>query len=150
MNLEFAVAIRERLPRDNGFRPSFLGHILVELLLDAVLIEDAPARLGEYYRAMDSLNPELVARAVNRIYRGDEGRQNYLVNLGRELMDAFWLLTKLANRFDVDLDEEAQRFTRRMGTWSPSTVKRYRAELIASLRMLDEDLSAAKRELGLD
>ena len=91
-----------------------------------------------------------VAQAVNRIYRGAQGRQDHLANLRRELMDAFWLLAKLANRFGADLDEEAQRFTRRVGTWSPSTIERYRAELIASLRMLDEDLSAAKRALGLD
>jgi len=73
LSLEFTLAIRDRLPRDDGFRPSFLGHILVELLLDAALIEDTPARLGQYYRAMDSLNSEAVARVVDRMCTSSAG-----------------------------------------------------------------------------
>src|SRR5687768_7726430 len=35
LSLRFTLEIRELLQPDDGFRPSFLGHILVELLLDA-------------------------------------------------------------------------------------------------------------------
>jgi hypothetical protein len=55
------------LPPDNGFRPSFLGHILVELLLDDVLIQQDPAKLDAYYHVMDGLPTEKVGEIVNQI-----------------------------------------------------------------------------------
>jgi hypothetical protein len=55
------------LPKDEGFRPSFLGHILVELLLDAVLIAADPARLERYYAAMESVDAAAVQDAVSEI-----------------------------------------------------------------------------------
>jgi hypothetical protein len=67
LNLELSRAIRALLVGDEGFRPSFLGHILVEILLDAVLIEEAPSALAEYYRLLDSLNANSVCQAVNRM-----------------------------------------------------------------------------------
>jgi hypothetical protein len=67
LSLEFTVAIRDLLGADAGFRPSFLGHILVELLLDAALIEAEPQRLADYYAALDRLDAELVGDAVNRM-----------------------------------------------------------------------------------
>ncbi len=65
LSLEFTVAIRDRLPRDDGMRPSFLGHILVELLLDAALIADDPRRLDEYYEALGRIEPLATEQAVN-------------------------------------------------------------------------------------
>jgi len=67
LSLEFSVGIRQRLVSDAGFRPSFLGHILVEILLDAALIEDQPAQLERYYQLLDSLDPVVVCEAVNRM-----------------------------------------------------------------------------------
>jgi len=67
LNLAFAVKIRESLPGDEGFRPSFLGHILVELLLDAVLAEEQPQRLDDYYAALRALDPMATETAVNRL-----------------------------------------------------------------------------------
>jgi hypothetical protein len=40
---------------------------LVELLLDAALIADAPDRLTEYYRVLDQLDLRQIEAAVNRI-----------------------------------------------------------------------------------
>lgn len=60
-------SVRAVLPADDRHRPSFLGHILVELLLDAELIEENPARLTDYYAALDNLDPQVVMSAVNRI-----------------------------------------------------------------------------------
>ena len=57
--------LRSVLPADDSFRPHFVGHILVEILLDSVLIADEPARLDAYYRAVDSLEGACVERAVN-------------------------------------------------------------------------------------
>ena len=44
--LELSAAIRRVLAADSGFRPSFLGHVLVEVLLDWTLAEDNPGGPG--------------------------------------------------------------------------------------------------------
>jgi hypothetical protein len=67
LSLEFAVEMRDRLPADDGFRPSFLGHILVELLLDATLAEDDPARLDNYYAALTRVDPATIQNHINRL-----------------------------------------------------------------------------------
>jgi len=67
LSLSFAVESRAALPGDEGFRPSFLGHILVELLLDAALAEEAPQRLDEYYAALSALDAAATERAISRL-----------------------------------------------------------------------------------
>lgn len=57
------------LAGDDGMRPGFLGHIVTELLLDAVLIEADPAKLDEYYAALDDVDPHAVQEVVNRSAR---------------------------------------------------------------------------------
>ena len=70
LSWQFTVDIRDRLPPDDGMRPSFLGHILVELLLDAELIRRDPPALACYYRQLDALDVDLVAWVVDRIATG--------------------------------------------------------------------------------
>jgi hypothetical protein len=65
--LQFTVAIRDCLPRDDSMRPSFLGHILVELLLDAELIAGEPQRLDDYYAAFETLDAAQVESAVTAL-----------------------------------------------------------------------------------
>jgi len=67
LSLELCHNLRRELPADDGFRPHFVGHILVELLLDAVLIADDPQRLTAYYAAMESIEGDCVQQAVNDI-----------------------------------------------------------------------------------
>jgi hypothetical protein len=67
LSLAFAVEVRDRLPGDEGFRPSFLGHILVELLLDACLAEEDPRRLDDYYAALRRLDPATAERAISQL-----------------------------------------------------------------------------------
>ena len=67
LSLEFTVAIRDLLAAEAGFRPSFLGHILVEILLDAALIEHEPERLDAYYAALQTIDARLVGHTVNRL-----------------------------------------------------------------------------------
>ncbi|MGD9719832.1 MAG: hypothetical protein AB7O59_01285 [Pirellulales bacterium] len=69
LSLALTVMLRDRLPADEGFRPHFVGHILVEILLDATLIAAEPARLDAYYDALDGVDPVTVERAVNAISR---------------------------------------------------------------------------------
>jgi hypothetical protein len=67
LNVLLAARIRALLAGDDGFRPAFLGHILVEILLDAALIEAEPQRLDEYYAALSRVDPLVVEATVNRM-----------------------------------------------------------------------------------
>jgi hypothetical protein len=67
LSLELTLRCRDALPPDEGFRPSFLGHILVEILLDAALIDAEPQRLADYYQALSQVDPQAVQDAVNRM-----------------------------------------------------------------------------------
>ncbi|HPM84872.1 MAG TPA: hypothetical protein PLF81_29410 [Candidatus Anammoximicrobium sp.] len=67
LSLQLTAAVRQVLPQDDGFRPSFLGHILVEILLDASLIAAAPAQLDAYYEALNRVDPQLIGDAINQV-----------------------------------------------------------------------------------
>jgi len=79
LNLMFAVEIRRVLPGDEGFRPSFLGHILVELLLDALLAEEEPGRLDNYYAALARIDPMSVQAAINHLATRTSDRVGMLI-----------------------------------------------------------------------
>ncbi len=68
-NLQFAVELRDCLPGDEGFRPSFLGHIVIEILLDATLMQRDPASVDRYYEALGEVSAAKVQQVVNRIAR---------------------------------------------------------------------------------
>lgn len=67
LSLQFTLLIRDLLAPDDGFRPSFVGHILVELLLDACLDEDDPQLLPNYYAALNQLDPQLLQQHINAL-----------------------------------------------------------------------------------
>ena len=50
---------------DDRFLNGFLGHIVTELLIDAELSERHPSHLERYYRAMQTIDPQVVQRVVN-------------------------------------------------------------------------------------
>ncbi|MGH7137254.1 MAG: hypothetical protein ACREHD_16040 [Pirellulales bacterium] len=64
LSWHFAGLVRDHLPADDGLRPSFLGHILVEILLDACLIAQAPAELEAYYAALAEIDARWLESAV--------------------------------------------------------------------------------------
>jgi hypothetical protein len=66
---ELTVLMRDALPPDDGHRPAFLGHILTEILLDAVLIDDHRGELDGYYAALAQVDARIVEQAVNRMSR---------------------------------------------------------------------------------
>ncbi|EMI42684.1 hypothetical protein [Rhodopirellula sp. SWK7] len=67
MNLEFAVELRDRLPGDSGFRPSFVGHILIEMLLDSNYVIHQREWADRYYDLFDVVPMDAIADCVNRI-----------------------------------------------------------------------------------
>jgi hypothetical protein len=100
LNLAFAVELRDALPGDEGFRPSFLGHILVELLLDAVLAEEEPRRLDDYYAALAALDPNETQRAISHLAT-------------RPVDRVVWLVPRfLAERFLYDYLDDGKLLTR--------------------------------------
>jgi len=66
-NLRLAVELRELLPGDAGFRPTFVGHILIEMLLDAYWIRDDRTIAEQYYSTLRSIPPTTIERCVNAI-----------------------------------------------------------------------------------
>jgi len=67
LNLQLTAAVRGVLSDDDGFRPSFLGHILVEILLDAALIAEHQDQLDAYHDALHRVDPRLVGDVVNQV-----------------------------------------------------------------------------------
>jgi hypothetical protein len=67
LNLEFAVELRDLLIGDAGFRPSFVGHILVEILIDADLIAEDRGLADRYYAAIGQSSAAIVQQTVNRV-----------------------------------------------------------------------------------
>ncbi len=65
LSIEFSVELRELLVDDPGFRPGFMGHIIIELLLDAFLHENNPGKLDEFYRIVGTVDPISVENRVN-------------------------------------------------------------------------------------
>jgi len=65
-SMALSAAVRDVLPPDPGFRPSFLGHVLVEVLLDWALSVEDPSALDRYYRALNAIDPLLVESTLNR------------------------------------------------------------------------------------
>lgn len=62
---EVTRRIRTVLNGRDGYRPSFVGHIATELLLDGVLIERHPGRIDRYYQALNGLDPVELQQTVN-------------------------------------------------------------------------------------
>lgn len=55
LNLEFSLQLREDVKLDDSLRTRFVGHILIEMLLDDWLSDRYPGKLEEYYRQLDQL-----------------------------------------------------------------------------------------------
>lgn len=66
-SLELTVLARDALGGERGMRSAFLGHLLVEILLDATLIEQHPEELATYHRLLADIDAAAVEAAVNRM-----------------------------------------------------------------------------------
>ena len=61
---KLSIALRAIHGPDSSIRSGFLGHIVVELLLDDTLSRSDQNLLREYYRVVDSLDRKLVCKAA--------------------------------------------------------------------------------------
>ena len=74
LSLRFAKRLRLAMGEQTSMRPWFLGHILVELLLDDALIRRDPGVLDHYYTLIAEADPEFIATSVAQMSGGDVGR----------------------------------------------------------------------------
>lgn len=71
VSLELARRVRHATDDAETVRPGFLGHILLELLLDASLMTQDPACVDRYYAALAHVDAHVVARAVGEMTGAD-------------------------------------------------------------------------------
>lgn len=67
LSTQFAVELRQLLEPGLGHQAGFVGHIAVELLLDAILIERDSSLLDRYYASLESLDADLVQAGASAI-----------------------------------------------------------------------------------
>ena len=67
LSSQFAMDLRRVLGSELGHQSAFLGHISVELLLDAELIARDPQLLDRYYSVMSGLDPHTLQQAASLI-----------------------------------------------------------------------------------
>lgn len=78
---ELTERFAKLLAGDDGMRPGFLGHIVTEMLLDAVLIAEHPEEIDRYYDVLAEVNAADVQAVVNRCARGTTERLVTLIRL---------------------------------------------------------------------
>lgn len=67
LSLGLTASVRDALDEPAGLRPAFVGHFLVEVLLDAALIAEDVHRAERYYRVLETIDADRVQQAVNRM-----------------------------------------------------------------------------------
>lgn len=67
LSAELTSRIQAVLQEPEGFRPVFLGHLLTELLLDAVIAQEDIGLVSRYYRVIGSVAPEEIQGMVGQM-----------------------------------------------------------------------------------
>ena len=83
LSWQLTVMVRDALRDQDGLRPSFLGHLLVEILLDSALALENPHLLERYYQVLEEIDPALVQAAVNRMAPRPTERLTMFIELFR-------------------------------------------------------------------
>ncbi|MDZ4849629.1 MAG: hypothetical protein SGI77_10060 [Pirellulaceae bacterium] len=100
LNARFTRQLQEAMGNDASMRAGFVGHISIELLLDAALIENSPAELATYYRVLDSLDHAAIETSLGQI-------------LGRPIERVAKLIRRFSiERFMYDYLEDARLLRR--------------------------------------
>ncbi|MFN9720596.1 MAG: hypothetical protein ACK58L_18005 [Planctomycetota bacterium] len=76
---DLSSRFRRIMPDAFDHRPGFLGHIVVEILLDATISERDPSVLPRYYDAMRAACPDRTESLVNRISSRSTDRLAYFI-----------------------------------------------------------------------
>lgn len=135
LSMQFAVLIRDELPADDGLRPSFLGHILVELLLDDWLAKDEPGSMDAYYDVLAKIDPTKIANFVQT------ATDKPVPNMPR-LIKGF-----IKERFLYDYADNAKLLYRLNGVMSRVGLAKIPDEMLDLLPRLREAVRARQNEL---
>ncbi len=100
LNLEFSLQLREEVCLNDSLRTRFVGHILIEMLLDDWLSQRYPGKLEEYYQRLDELSGARLEEIVAELAGVD--RQQVDVPVER------FLPRFLAERFLFDYREDSR------------------------------------------
>jgi len=84
LSIDLTVMARDELGADAGFRPAFLGHLLVEVLLDDTLIAAHPDKLETYYEVLGQVDPAKIEAAINRMVPRPTERLAWMLERFRE------------------------------------------------------------------
>ena len=67
VSTDLSILFRNIFANDEYARVGFLGHIVTELLLDGVLIQQNPSVIDQYYEAFNQIDPLEIEVATNRM-----------------------------------------------------------------------------------
>ena len=81
VSAQLSTLFKSALPIDDGMRPSFLGHITTELILDGILIASNPSGLEAYYDTLLKIEPSIIMDSVNQMARDPAARLADLIPL---------------------------------------------------------------------
>lgn len=86
MQLEGQIGkeFRQHMPDRFDHRPGFLGHIVVELMLDAVIAANDSDILDQFYATADLIDAEFVQTAVNGMATRQTDRLAWFIDRFRE------------------------------------------------------------------
>lgn len=85
LSMRFSLEIRDCLHGEAGFRAGLMGHIVIELLLDAYLDHLFPGKLEAFYETVAKVEPEFVQSTVNLFAKRDtENLVRYIEGFLRE------------------------------------------------------------------
>ncbi len=76
-----ARSFREDLDESNAWRCGFLGHIVMELLLDSTLIEQRPSRLEEFYQLLNGIDLGQLQSVVSSLATKEVTKLSWLVEM---------------------------------------------------------------------
>ncbi len=80
---EIAGLFRTALGHEGDFHYGFLGHVGMEMLLDAVLIERFPGHFDRYYQALADVDPTAIQDSINQMARVPTDRLAWFIGLFR-------------------------------------------------------------------
>ncbi|WP_339727954.1 hypothetical protein [uncultured Gimesia sp.] len=98
---DLSLLFRKLFADDEYARVGFLGHIVTELLLDGVLMDQNPGLIDQYYEAFDQIDPLKIEQATNKmatrntdqlkLWLGHFSKEGFL----RDYLDSQRLLVRL-------------------------------------------------------
>lgn len=93
--LKFGMELRGLFQNERSMRPSLIGHIIVEMFLDAYLNARHPGEMERFYKQVESVDPDRIQSAANLFANRPTDK---LVLATRRFAEARFL-------FDYDQDE---------------------------------------------